>query len=150
MPPPPRRQSFSRTGEQTVSPAISLALLFVELINRHDVPGLVSLMSEDHRLVDGLGEIVRGRERLRKGWLAYFEMVPDYALEVSQVMQEGHDVGLFGTAKGTLRVGGRLLPTNRWSIPWAARASIRGDLVTEWQIYADNEPVRAILRREKK
>jgi len=129
---------------------MSLALLFVELINRHDVPGLVSLMSEDHRLVDGLGEIVRGRERLRKGWLAYFEMVPDYALEVSQAMQEGHDVGLFGTAKGTLRVDGRLLPINRWSIPWAARATIRGDLVTEWRIYADNEPVRAILRRVEK
>ncbi len=129
---------------------MSLALLFVELINRHDVPGLMSLMSEDHRLVDGLGEVVRGRERLRKGWLQYFEMVPDYTIEVTQVMQEGHDVGLFGAAKGTIRTGGRLLPTNRWSIPWAARATIRGDLVTEWRVYADNEPARAILSREEK
>jgi ketosteroid isomerase-like protein len=149
MPIPPQRPSFSRTGEHAVSQPVSLALLFVELINRHDVPGLVSLMSEDHQLVDGLGQVVRGREQLRQGWIRYFDLFPDYRVEVIQVMEEGLNVGLFGTASGTLAAGDALPPANRWSVPLAIRASIRGDCITEWRIYADNEPVRLIMGRRE-
>jgi ketosteroid isomerase-like protein len=41
---------------------VDAALAFVERINDHDVDGLVALMTEDHCFVDGLGQVVRGRE----------------------------------------------------------------------------------------
>lgn len=49
-----------------------VALAFVDRNNRHDVGGLVALMSEDHRFVDGLGQEVKGREQMEKGWFGYF------------------------------------------------------------------------------
>jgi len=56
--------------------AVDVALAFVDRINCHDVGGLVALMTEDHLFVDGLGQVVRGREQMEKGWLRYFSWFP--------------------------------------------------------------------------
>ena len=56
--------------------ALDVALEFVERINRHDAEELVALITEDHCFVDGLGQVVRGRERMERGWLAYFGWFP--------------------------------------------------------------------------
>ena len=56
--------------------ATEVALEFVDRINRHDVAGLAAVMTEDHRFVDGLGQEVRGREQMEKGWLGYSCLVP--------------------------------------------------------------------------
>lgn len=37
---------------------------------------------------------------------------------------------------------------SKWRIPAAWRAVVAGDRIAEWQIYADNEPVREILGRK--
>jgi len=39
--------------------------------------GLVALMTEDHCFVDGLGQVVHGREQMEKGWLSYFSWFPN-------------------------------------------------------------------------
>ena len=57
--------------------AVDVALSFVDRINRHDLAGLVALMTEDHRFVDGLGQEVLGRGQMEKGWLGYFSWFPD-------------------------------------------------------------------------
>jgi ketosteroid isomerase-like protein len=38
---------------------------FIELINTQDVDGLYNLMTEDHRFVDALSEVVQGRDMMR-------------------------------------------------------------------------------------
>jgi ketosteroid isomerase-like protein len=83
--------------------AADIALEFVGRINRHDVAGLAALMTEDHRFVDGLGQEVRGREQMEKGWLGYFAWFPDYAIKVDDTLSGGNVVALFGTAQGTYR-----------------------------------------------
>jgi len=88
--------------------AVGVALAFVDRINRHDVEGLVALMSEDHCFVDGLGQVVRGRERMEKGWLAYFGWFPDYSIKLHDTLSKGSLVGLFGSAQGTYSVNGKL------------------------------------------
>ena len=35
----------------------------------------------------------------------------------------------------------------KWQTPAAWKARIRGPLVAEWRVYADNEPIRAIMRQ---
>lgn len=90
--------------------ALDVVLGFVKAINRHDVDGLVALMTEDHCFVDGLGQTVRGRERMEKGWVGYFGSFPDYCVRVDEILSKGNTVGLFGTAEGTYSVNGELLP----------------------------------------
>lgn len=57
---------------------------FVRAIHRRDVEGLAGLMTEGHRFVDSLGNVVEGREKMRAGWAAYFRMVPDYSIVVEE------------------------------------------------------------------
>ena len=44
-------------------------------------------------------------------------------------------------------VDGRLEAENRWETPAAWRAVIEHDRVAEWRVYADLEPLRAVMRR---
>jgi ketosteroid isomerase-like protein len=125
--------------------ALHVALAFVDTINRHDIDGLVALMTEDHCFVDGLGQIVRGREQMKDGWIGYFGWFPDYSIKLDQMLSRGNVVGLFGTAQGTHLVNGNLLPENHWEIPAAWKAVVHRGRVSEWRVYADNEPVWKIV-----
>jgi SnoaL-like domain len=122
-----------------------IALRFVNEINRHDVAALSTLMSADFRFVDGLGQEVRGKDRMREAWTDYFAMFPDYRIAVRDHLTLGPVVAFFGQASGTLAVGAELPVQNRWSTPAAWRAVVRDGLVTEWQVFADNEPVRKVI-----
>jgi ketosteroid isomerase-like protein len=122
-----------------------IALAFVERINAHDIKGLCSLMTEDHLFTDSLNTKVRGRENMRGAWLAYFHMIPDFAIELVSIMSDGQIVGLFGRSRGTFSPDGMLSERNRWEMPSAWRAVVRGQHIAEWQVFADNEPVRQIM-----
>jgi len=125
--------------------AADVALEFVDRINRHDVVGLVALMTEDHRFVDGLGQEMTGREQMEKGWLGYFAWFPDYSVKVDDALSRGSVVALFGTAQGTYAAKGNLLAEARWQIPAAWKAVVRDGRVSEWRVYADNEPVWKVM-----
>jgi ketosteroid isomerase-like protein len=124
---------------------VDLVLEFVARINHHDVGGLAALMSEDHCFADGLGQVVRGRERMQKGWLGYFVWFPDYSIKVDDILSNGNLVALFGTAEGTYSVNGKLPAENHWKIPAAWKAVVHGESISEWAVYADNEPVWKVM-----
>ncbi len=46
-----------------------VALAFVDQINRHGVIGRAALMTEDRRFIDGLGQEVYGRQKMKEGYL---------------------------------------------------------------------------------
>jgi ketosteroid isomerase-like protein len=121
---------------------LDLALAFVARINAHDVPGLATLMSPDYRFVDSLGAVVTGSDKMTKGWTAYLQMVPDYHIDIEQSFAEGPRVVLLGSARGTYTRDGNLNPSNEWQTPAAWRALVLNNLIAEWQVYADNEPIR--------
>ena len=125
-----------------------VALKFAEAINRLDPDGLADLMTEDHLFVDGMGNTDQGRDRMRDGWAGYYDMVPDYKIVVTETFVSGSTVAMFGTAGGTYAADEELKPENYWSVPAAWKAIIEGDKVKQWQVYADNEPIREIMRRE--
>jgi ketosteroid isomerase-like protein len=122
-----------------------VALRFVNEINLHDVPALTAMMAPDFRFVDSLGQEVRGPDRMRAAWVAYFAMFPDYQIVIRTHLSSGQVVALFGTASGTLAVKGELHHRNRWTIPAAWRAVVQEGRVVDWQVYADNQPVQKIL-----
>jgi hypothetical protein len=90
---------------------------------------------------------VTGREQMTKGWQAYFAMVPDYTITIDETFADGSVVVLLGLAQGTYATGGQLQPENKWQTPAAWRAVVRGSLVAEWRVYADNEPIRQVMRK---
>jgi uncharacterized protein (TIGR02246 family) len=123
----------------------SIAGAFVDAINRRSAEEIASLMTEDHVFVDSLGNKVTGREPMKKGWAGYFGMVPDYAISVDETFADGPVVVILGSAQGTYSSGGALKPQNKWRTPAAWRAVVRGSLIAEWRVYADNEPIRKIM-----
>ncbi len=120
---------------------------FVDQINRHDVSGLAELMTEDHRFIDGLGQEVRGRQEMKQGWLGYFRWFPDYSIKVENSLADGDIVALFGTAQGTYSANGKMSAENHWKIPAAWKAVVDAGHISEWRVYADNEPVWKIMGR---
>lgn len=124
--------------------------MFVDAINHHDLDEVCSLMAEQHVFIDSLGQRTQGRAMMREGWEGYFRMVPDYTITIRDTFVRGATVILLGTAEGTFSVKGVLVPENRWRTPAAWRGVIRGSLVEEWQIYADNEPIRQVMAKNRK
>lgn len=138
-----------------------VARAFADAISRQDVEGLAELMTPGHRFVDSMGGVTEGREKMRAGWVGYFRMVPDYEVVVEETYVAGPVVVMLGKARGTYCPSSELLPRsqtrdlghpelkaeNRWETPAAWRAVVEGGLVAEWRVYADNEPMRQLMRR---
>ncbi|UCC83310.1 MAG: nuclear transport factor 2 family protein [Gemmatimonadota bacterium] len=128
--------------------AIDIALEFVDRINRRDVGLLCELMTEDHRFIDSDGTVtVSDRESMRESWRSYYAMVPDYRIDVEETISSGDAVVLLGIASGTYTVDGELEPVNHWETPAAWKAVVRDNRVAEWRVWADLEPIRAVMRR---
>jgi steroid delta-isomerase-like uncharacterized protein len=123
----------------------TVAQAFVRAINRQDVDALASLMTEDHRFTDSVANVVEGREKMRAAWAAYFRMVPDYNIAVEETYSDGSVVVMLGVVGGTYAPNGELMPENRWRTPAALRAVIEDGKVSEWKVYADNEPMRRLM-----
>lgn len=131
--------------------AETVAQAFLRAINRQDPDRLSELMSPTHRFIDSLGSVTEGREKMREAWTAYFRMVPDYAIAIEEYYPAdaltGNDpvVIMMGVASGTYTRDGHLDAKNRWDTPIAIRALIEDGLVSEWRVYADNEPMRRLM-----
>jgi uncharacterized protein (TIGR02246 family) len=121
---------------------VETALLFLYRINQRDPDKLAELMTEDHVFIDSLGNQVRGREAMRKGWRSYYAMCPDYRASHKEIFASGNIVAVFGTAGGTIS-------EHRWETPAAWRAVIENERIKEWRVYADNKPVYDVLAKSK-
>jgi ketosteroid isomerase-like protein len=125
--------------------SLDLVRRFVDTINAHDVEGLATLMAEDHRFIDSLGSVFAGRATMQAGWTEYFKLFPDYTIAYHTAFERDGVVALFGSARGTFSGGTSSGSPSRWEIPAAWRAIVRDKHVVEWQVYADNDPVRQIM-----
>jgi uncharacterized protein (TIGR02246 family) len=129
---------------------VETVLAFLNAINQDDPDKVAALMTEDHVFIDALGNSVRGREKMRTGWRAYFTMCPDYRVSHEDIFHNGNTVAMFGSAGGTISVNGQLMPENKWQTPAAWRVVVRGGLIQEWRVYTDNKPVYDILAKSAK
>jgi ketosteroid isomerase-like protein len=127
--------------------ALQVVRAFVAKINAHKADALYDLMTEDHLFVDALGSAQQGRELARQGWIAHFNMTPDYYIACDKVLSEGETIAIFGRAGGTYSHNGQLRPANRWEAPAAWKVVVRGTRVAEWRIYTDSQPIHLIMLR---
>lgn len=119
---------------------------FISRINRADVDGLADLMTADHLLVDSLDQRLRGRDPIRRAWTGYFQMVPDYRVVVRETLVDGNTVVAIGEARGQCVTAPGGAPLGEWRTPAAWRALVRQGRIAQWRVYADNEPIRALMR----
>jgi hypothetical protein len=124
---------------------IETATSFIERINAADVAGLYELMTEDHVFQDALGERFIGREKMRQGWTQYVAMVKNYKVYVRDYFMKEESVALFGTASGTHPAPSLNATDGFWEVPAAWHVAVRGGLVAEWRVYADNLPLRKLM-----
>ena len=68
-------------------PPVPLVLAFVNCINLRDLPGLVSLMSPEHRLQVFDEVPVVGRDVNERAWAGYFESFPSYLIYPQQIAE---------------------------------------------------------------
>jgi ketosteroid isomerase-like protein len=130
-----------------VSSPIETVLKFEQLINSRSPDAVCGLLTEDSVFIDSLGNRLAGIETLRKAWTGYFKMVPDYAVSHSEIFASGDTVAMFGDAHGTFSKNGETQKEDFWKAPAAWRAVVRDGKIALWQVFADNEPIRAIMRR---
>jgi hypothetical protein len=140
------KDSALRIEQGALMEPLAVAQAFVDCINTQDVDGLALLMTQNHRFIDSLGQVVTGRETMRGGWRGYFGMVPDYRLVPELWLCEGPIVVMLGTAGGTYSPDGVRGSEREWSCPAACRALVSGQKVEEWRVSADNEPLRQLMR----
>jgi ketosteroid isomerase-like protein len=129
---------------------IILLRQFVDAINMSDVDRIYHLMADDHLFIDAHGNQVEGRENMKQSWIGYFEMFPDYKIEVNDILQKDSLLCILGYAGGTYKNLKNKENSNYWRVPAAWAVVIEEDRVKKWQVYADNIfPVEIYNRNEK-
>jgi len=133
--------------EEPMLNPVALVLQFEQAINSRNPEAICSLMASDGEFIDSLGNRIQGTEKLRSAWTGYFKMVPDYSISHSEIFAQGDTVAVFGSAQGTFSKDGQLRKEDFWKTPAAWRAVIKNGKIAIWQVYTDNEPIRAVMRK---
>lgn len=129
---------------------IALLHRFVDAINMSDVDRIYHLMADDHLFIDAHGNQVEGRENMKQSWIGYFEMFPDYKIEVNDILRKDSLLCILGYAGGTYKNLKNNENSNYWRVPAAWAVIIEENKVKKWQVYADNIfPVEIYNRNEK-
>lgn len=131
-----------------------VALEFVARINARDPARIADLMTLDHEFMDMAGSSTRGRETMRKGWIDYFRMFPDYQVHIDDTLAKSHKVIFIGRSEGTLSDAGRDTMMNQYgTVPPAHElqgsaiwtAIVCDGKVAQWRVYNDTTETRQAL-----
>ena len=136
-----------RRNQQSDDSPLKVARGFIHSVNRGSLDRLTELMTDDHVFIDSLGRKVHGRKAMRAAWEGYFRMVSNYRISAKQTLVSRNTVVILGTASGSYIASSNAAPVGEWLTPAAWRAVVRQGRLAEWQVYADHEPIRELMRR---
>ena len=126
---------------------IDVVLKFEQLINSRNAQAVCSLLTHDSVFIDSMGNRIEGATKILPAWEGYFKIVPDYTISHAEIFASGDIVAVFGSAQGTFSKDGKLQKEDFWNTPAAWRAIVKDSKIALWQVFADNEPIRAIMRK---
>jgi ketosteroid isomerase-like protein len=124
-----------------------IVLAFVKAINDHDVDKIYDLMPEDHIFIDGYGEKHIGKIDMKEGWQSYYQMFPDYSVEITDVVEGNSVIGLFGYASATYRINKDKTNNNFWKTTAAWKAIVENKKIKLWQVYCDYTRLMEIIKK---
>jgi len=127
----------------------NIVLDYIAAINEADLDRILSLMSDDHIMIDPQDHKMTGKDNLRQAWIGYFGLFPDYKIEVNEILEKDSLICILGYASGTYKNLKNDDNSNFWKIPLALAAIIKDNYISQWQIYADNLVVIDIINKNK-
>jgi ketosteroid isomerase-like protein len=125
-----------------------IVLDFVYAINDHNVDKLCSFITEDHKFIDSQGNEAVRKEQMRSGWTGYFQLFPDYKIEITAIFPSGDTIAAFGYAGGTYE-GLSNRKENYWHLPAAWKAIVKDGKIQLWQVYCDSKIPFDIINKSK-
>lgn len=120
----------------TPQSSFRIADAFNECINRADIEGLTTLMTDDHSFVDKVGARVSGKAAVAAAWAAFFAAFPGYRNEFVRHCGAGDVLAIEGRS---------VCADPRLSGPALWRVKVRDGRVAEWQVYTDEPGDRRAL-----
>jgi ketosteroid isomerase-like protein len=127
-----------------------IVLAFVKAINDHDVDKIYDLMPEDHIFIDGYGEKHVGKIDMKEGWQNYYQMFPDYSVDITDIVEDNLVIGLFGYASATYKINKDKTNSNFWKTPAAWKAIVENEKIKHWQVYCDYTRLMEIIKKHQK
>ena len=109
------------------STPIAVVRTFVEYVNKGDLPGIASLISEDILFTDIQGRVYQEKEFMDK----YLENFPNYKIHTRHILQGGNGAAIIGKTSGS-HVSPEI--EEKETLVWIAE--IRDGLISEWRIYS--------------
>jgi ketosteroid isomerase-like protein len=125
----------------------SIVIRFVKAINDHNVNEIVNLMSEDHIFIDAMDHKSVGKKGMKEGWEGYYELFPDYQIEIFDITENESVTGLFGYVNATYKNLTNELNSNFWRIPASWKAIVENNKIKHWQVYCDYSGLFKIMEK---
>lgn len=122
---------------------------FVKAINNHDIDQILNLMTDDHVFIDGQDGKHIGKEGMKEGWKGYFDLFPDYLIEVSDIIENDPVFGLFGYVQGTYKNIKNDSNSCFWRTPASWKAIVKNGKILHWQVYCDYSELFKIIDQNK-
>jgi ketosteroid isomerase-like protein len=122
---------------------------FVTAINEHDINKIYSLMTDDHKFIDSYGNEITGNDKMKSGWIGYFNWFPDYKIEITDLFIEKNTIAAFGFASGKYHKKQSDDNDNSFRIPAAWKVIIENNKIKYWQVYADTKKQIEIIENNK-
>ena len=116
--------------------SVAIVQAFIAAINKRDVDGLASLMTDDHTFIDPRGNRCEGRQAMIEGWRGFFGMFPKFHIAVESIGGTGDFVAVFGRS-ACAYAGKRGSEANTFEMPAAWKAVVCGGKIQFWQVFAD-------------
>jgi hypothetical protein len=109
---------------------------FNNAITSRDPSKLGELMTEDHSLITGIEDPVKGKEACLVAWRQFFELLPDYRNVFDRVWSVGQVVRMCGRSVST---------DERLNGPAIWKAVVEGKHIREWHVDEDTPEGRRRL-----
>lgn len=123
---------------------------FVESVNSANVDRIYNLMTNDHVFIDSQGNKMIGNENIKAAWIGYFDLFPDYKIEITDTLQNDSIIVILGYASGTYKTNKKSSDNkNYWRVPASWKAIVVDKKIKVWQVYADNSVVIDIINKNK-
>jgi len=127
----------------------SVILEYIKAINEANIDKLYSLMASDYIFIDAHDNRISGKDAMKQSWIEYFEMFPDYLIEVIEILEGNSSCAVFGYASGTYKKLKNKENNNYWKVPAAWNVIVEDGKIKKWQVYADNSSAIEIYNRNK-
>jgi ketosteroid isomerase-like protein len=114
-----------------------VAKRFNACINRRDLAGLGTFMTEDHAFTDTENATVPGKAACVEAWRGFFAAFPDYRNTFEHISSRGNLA---------IAVGYSTCETKALDGPALWTAEVHDGRVAHWRVYHDTPKVRAELR----